>query len=272
MTTATATTAVEPRKPAAGNVTMIRVLRSEWTKLRSVRSTWWMIAITAALTIGLGVGLSAVTASARHPSLDPGGFAVRAEFGNLLGQLTIGVLAVLLITGEYESGMIRASLAVVPRRLPVLWGKLGVLTALALPVTLASSVAAFALGQVVWRAHGLKGIGFADPDVTRIVVGSALALVVTAICGLGVGALLRSTAGGITTVVGVFFVLPVLAGELPKNVADLARCLPSNAGDALWGFALSPVSMAPWTGFALLCGYAAALVAAAAWRLSHGDA
>jgi ABC-2 type transport system permease protein len=266
------TTAAEPRKPVAGNVTMIRVLRSERTKFLSVRSTWWMIAITVALTIGLGAGLSVLAASARHPSLVPATFATRAEIGNLLGQLTIGVLAVLLITGEYESGMIRASLAVVPRRLPVLWGKLGVLTAFALPVTLASSVAAFALGQLAWRAHGLKGIWFGDPDVTRIVVGSALTLVVTAICGLGIGALLRSTAAGITTVGGVFFVLPVLAGELPKNVADLARFLPSNAGDALWGAALSPVSMTPWTGFGLLCGYAAALVAAAAWRLSRGDA
>jgi len=262
----------QPRKPVAGNVTMIRVLRSEWTKVRSVRSTWWMIAITVALTVCVGVVLSAVAAGRPHPSLDPETFAARAEIGNLLGQLTIGVLAVLLMTSEYESGMIRASLAVVPRRLPVLWGKLGVLTAFAFPVTLASSVAAFALGQVVWRAHGLKGIWFGDPDITRIVVGSALTLVVTAIFGLGVGALVRSAAGGITVVVGVFFVVPILASELPQNVADLTRFLPSNAGNALWGAANSPVSMAPWTGFGLLCGYAAALVAAAAWRLSRSDA
>jgi ABC-2 type transport system permease protein len=265
-------TLAQPRSSVAGNVTQFRVFRSEWTKLRSVRSTWWIAAVTVVLTVGIGVLLSAQAAGERHPSHDPNNFALSAEIGNLLAQLTIGVLAVLLITSEYESGMIRASLAVVPRRLPVLWGKLGVLTAFTLPVTFASSFAAFAIGQAVWRAHGLKGIWFGDGDVTRIVFGSALVLVVTAVFGFAVGALLRSTAAGITTVVGVFFVVPVLAGQLPDNEANLARFLPSNAGDALWNVGFSPVTMTPWTGFALLCGVTAALVAAAAWRLHRDDA
>jgi ABC-2 type transport system permease protein len=262
----------QPRASAAGNVTQLRVLRSEWTKFRSVRSTWWIAAVTVAITVGLGVILSADAAGQRHPSLNPGNFAVRAEIGNLLAQLTIGVLAVLVVTSEYESGMIRASLAVVPRRLPVLWAKLGVVTAFTLLTGLASSVAAFTLGQAAWRAHGLAGIWFGDGDVTRVVLGSALTLTATAVFGLATGALLRSTAGGITMVVGMFFVLPVLAGQLPDNLAALSRFLPSNAGDALWGVAFSPVAMTPWTGFALLCGCAVALVAAAAWRLSRGDA
>jgi ABC-type transport system involved in multi-copper enzyme maturation permease subunit len=264
-------TVARPQASIAGNVTQLRVFRSEWTKFRSVRSTWWTITVTVALTVGIGVLLSNSNAGQRHPSPDPNNFAVSAEVGNLLAQLTIGALAVLLITSEYESGMIRASLTVVPRRLPVLWGKLGVLTAFTLPVALASSFAAFTLGQAVWRAHGLKGFWFGDADVARIVLGPALTLVVTVIFSLAVGALLRNTAAGITTVVGLLFVVPVLAAHV-NAVADLSRFLPSNAGNALWGVAYSPVAMAPWNGFALFCGVTAALVAAAAWRLSRTDA
>ena len=115
--------------------------------------------------------------------------------------------------------------------------------------------------------------GFGDPQVTRIVVGSGLVLAVTAICGLALGAIIRSTAGSISTVVGIFFVLPILASlALPQNIAGFTRFLPSNAGDALWGVALSHDSMRPWSGFALLCGYAAILIAVAGWRLRRGDA
>ena len=143
-----------------------------------------------------------------------------------------------------------------------------------LPLTLVSALLAFVLGDLVWQSHrGLVHVGFGDPQVTRIVVGSGLVLAVTAICGLALGAIIRSTAGSISAVVGIFFVLPILASlALPPNIAGFTRFLPSNAGDALWGVALSHDSMRPWSGFALLCGYAAILVAVAGWRLRRGDA
>jgi ABC-2 type transport system permease protein len=257
--------------PIAGRATQGRIARSEWTKLRSLRSTWWSIAAAVVLTIGIGVLVSMLAADAAHPSMLAVDVAGRSELGNLISELIIAVLAVLIISGEYGTGMIGSSMAVVPRRLPVLWGKLGIFVAVLLPVSLLSSVAAFVLGQLAWRAKGRNHVGFADPEVARIVLGSALAVVLLGICALAIGTLVRSTAAGITVVVGLFFVVPTLLQAMPQRIADLGRFLPSNAGGALWHEALSARSMTPWNGFALLCGYAAVLVAAAAWRLRRGD-
>jgi ABC-type transport system involved in multi-copper enzyme maturation permease subunit len=251
------------------------VLRSEWTKFRSLRSTWWLLSMTVILMLGLGVVLVALEVNGGAPKQEPPyQVAQQIEFGALITQLLLGVLGILMFTGEYGSGMIRISMSVVPRRLMLLWAKLSVFSVVVLPLTLVSGVAAFILGELAWQSHrGLKPVGFGDPQVTRIVIGSALVVAVTAVCGFGIGAIVRSTAGSIGTLVGIFFVLPVLASvALPRGVAGLARFLPSNAGDALWGGTIGPRSMAPWPGFALLCGYAVALVAVAAWRLRRGDA
>ena len=255
----------------AGPVTGIRVLRSEWTKFRSVRSTWWSIAAAVGLTVGVGVLLQWLAGAEPNAAGDPEAVASRSEIGNLLSQLTLGVLAVLLISGEYGTGMIRSSMAAVPRRLPVLVGKLGVFAAVLLPLTVASSLVAFVLGQVVWRAQGQDAVWFGDPAVTRIVLGSALALVVSGLFALAVGTLVRSTAAGITVVVGLFFVLPTLLQAMPQRIAEAGRFLPSNAGGALWHATLSSRSMEPWNGFGLLCAYTAVLLLAAAWRLRRGD-
>jgi ABC-2 type transport system permease protein len=268
-----AAASARPRKPVAGDLTLTRVLRSEWTKLRSVRSTWWLASVTVLTTVGLGVGLSAVAAGDKQASSIPFTFAQRAEFGTEFGQLTLAVLGVLAFTGEYGTGMIRASASVVPRRLMLLWGKAGVFSAVALALSLASSVASFVIGELLWQAHGHPRIWFGDPQVFRIAVGAGLDLAVTAVCGLALGAIVRNTAGSISTFVGIFFVLPILLSALPADDAGLARFLPFNAGGALWGEALSAVPLlSPWTGFALLGGYAAAFIAVAAWRLRRGDA
>jgi hypothetical protein len=272
MTTATIN---KPPGSVAGDLTMGGVLRSEWTKFRSVRSTWWLLSGTAALVVGLGVVLVVLEVSGGAPRQEPPyQVAQQAEFGALLAQLVLAVLGVLMFTGEYGTGMIRISISVVPRRLMLLWAKLSVFCVVVIPLTLVSSLLAFELGDLVWQAHrGLRPVGLGDPQVTRIVVGSGLVVAVTAICGLALGAIIRSTAGSIGTLVGIFFVVPILAQvALPRDVAGLARFLPSNAGDALWGGTIGPRSMTPWSGFALLCGYAAALIAVAAWRLRRGDA
>jgi ABC-2 type transport system permease protein len=261
----------KPRTPLAGPVTQARVIKSEWTKFRSLRSTWWSIGIGVLLTVSIGVIFEAVAAAQAHPSAAPAEVAGRAELGNLLSQLTFGVLAVLLVTGEYGTGMIRSSMAAVPRRLPVLWGKVIVFVAAALPLALVASTVAFWLGQVVWRSHGRPAVGFGDADVTRIVLGSALSLVVTGVLALAIGTLVRSSAAGITVVVGLLFVLPTLMQAMPAGIAAYGRFLPSNAGQALWHEALSSPSMAPWSGFALLCAYTAVLLALAAGRLHRGD-
>jgi hypothetical protein len=258
-------------RPLAGPVTQSRVVRSEWTKFRSLRSTWWSIGAAVVVTVGLGVLVSVIAASATDPSTVPADVAGRSEIGNLLSSLVVAVLAVLLICGEYGTGMIRSSMTAVPRRLPVLWGKLAVFVSVLLPLSLVSSVVAFVLGQLVWRAKGRNHVWFGDPDVTRIVLGSALTLVLLGICALAIGTLVRSTAGGISVVVGLFFVLPTLLQAMPTRIAELGRFLPSNAAGAVWHEALSSRTMTPGNGFALLCGYTAVLVAAAAGRLRRGD-
>lgn len=265
MTTATI------RATGAREVTQMRVIHSEWTKFRSLRSTWWTVGVATALTVGIGV-LTALAAAGEPTSSGlPDDVAARAEIGTIVTQLAVGTLAVLLIAGEYGTGMIRSSMAAVPRRLPVLWGKLAVFVAAILPLSALASLAAFGLGQLIWRGKGRPPVGLGDGQVLQIVAGSALYATTTGICALAIGALLRSTAAGITVVVGLFFVLPMLMQAMPERVAALGRFLPSNAGSALWHGVLSPEQLAPWPGFGLLCGYAAVLVAAAAWRLVRSD-
>ena len=223
------------------------------------------------LTAGIGVAISAAAAAEPSSSALPAEVATRTAIGTILAQLALGTLAVLVISGEYGSGMIRTSMAVVPRRLPVLAAKIIVYVTLVLPVTALTALGTFLLGQVAWRSHGRTAVSLADPTVARIVFGSALYLTVAGVCAVAIGTLLRSTAGGITVVAGLFFVVPTVVQAMPSQVADAARFLPSNAGGALSRIATSSHSLPPWPGFALLCGYAAVLVAAAAWRLRHTD-
>jgi ABC-2 type transport system permease protein len=255
----------------AGPVTALRVFRSEWTKLRSLRSSWWTIATSIVLTIGLGVAISLASAAEETSSSLPDDIAARSELGTILAQLALGTLGVLLVSGEYGTGMIRSSMTVVPRRLPVLWAKLAVYVCVVLPVTMATAVATFLLGQVAWRAQGRAPASLGDSGVAQIVLGASLYLTVAGVCAVALATLLRSTAGGITVVVGLFFVLPTVMGAMPARIADATRFLPSNAGGAVARLATTAHPLQPWAGFALLCCYATALVAAAAWRLHRTD-
>jgi ABC-2 type transport system permease protein len=180
---------------------------------------------------------------------------------------------VLAFSGEYGNGMIRATLAIVPSRLPVLWAKLIVLAGVVLPVTMLCAVADFFTAAALESARGGSVLSLTEPGVLRTVVGSSLYLTVVVIIALALGALLRKTAAGVTVFAAVFFVVPIVVGALPHSIQEVARYLPSNAGGALWGNPLSTGSLlSPWTGFAVLCGYAVVLIAAAAWRLRRQDA
>lgn len=264
------------RTTSAPGVTQRRVLLSEWTKLRSLRSTVWTLLVAVVLMVGLGALFSAVTAN-RFPTLSPPEQAAFQPIstslnGVLFAQLAIGVLGVLVITGEYGTGMIRASLTVVPRRLPVLWAKLTVFAAAVLTVSVVASFVSFFLGQALLGRHGL-GVTITAPGAVRQVVGAALYLTVAGMIGLALGALLRTTAAGVATFAGVFFVLPPLMQLLPSSVGDhVTQYLPSNAGAVLYGGGFNLTNaLSPWTGFVLLCGYAVLVVVAAAWRLRRVD-
>jgi ABC-type transport system involved in multi-copper enzyme maturation permease subunit len=258
-------------------VTQARVIRSEWTKFISLRSTLYTLLTAVVLMIGIGAIFSAVTASQYHTF----GAAQRASFnpimtslnGTIFAVVAFGVLGVLVMSGEYGTGMIRSSLTAVPRRLPVLWGKLAVFAGTIFTVSLVASFISFYLGQALLSSHHLN-VAITGPGALRSVIGAALYVTVAGLLGVALGALFRNTAAGISTFAAVFFVIPPLATLLPASVGNhVTPYLPSNAGNVLWGGAYNVHNaLSPWTGFGLLCGYAVVLIGAAAWRLRRADA
>jgi len=254
-------------------VTQARVLLSEWTKFRSLRSTVSTLLIAVVLMIGLGAMFAAITAN-QPGGFEPGATAISTSLtGTFFAQLAVGVLGVLLITGEYSTGMIHSSLTVVPSRLPMLWGKLAVFAVTVFLTMLVASITSFLVGQAVLSAQHLD-VRLSDPVALRSVLGAALYLTVAGITAVALGALLRNTAAAITTFVAVFFVIPPLTQLLPTSLTDhFVQYLPSNAGavllDGTFGVA-HPLT--PWTGFAVMCAYAVVLIGFAAARLRRVDA
>src|SRR5215467_1812074 len=266
-----------PARVPALRVTQGRVLLSEFTKFRSLRSTMWTLLAAVVLMIGLGLLFSSANASQYHTRAAAAlaGFnpVTTSLTGVIFATVAFGLLGVLLTGGEYSTGMIRSSLTAVPRRLPVLWGKVAVFAGSIFSVSLVASSLSFFLGQALLNSHHL-GVPVTAHDALRSVIGAALYLTVAGLIGLALGALLRNTAAGIATFAAVFFVIPLLATLLPASISNhLTQYLPPNAGGAIWGgAALVPDALSPWTGFALVCGYAAILIGAGAWRLRRSDA
>ena len=257
-------------------VTQLRVMRAEWTKLRSLRSTLWSLLAAVGFVVGLGVLVPSVTV-AHWPPRDPREMAFfdptsRSLAGIFLAQLAIGALGVLLMSGEYATGMIRTTFAAVPTRLPVLWAKLAVFAGVTFALMLPTVLGAFLIGQKILSGKDIQ-TSLSQPGVTRAVVGAALYVTVVGALGMGLGALLRNTAAAVSTLFGVLFVLPIIIHLLPSSVVEAAdKYLPSSAGQALSQVVPSPLSLPPFTGFALFLGYAAAVLAAAAVALRRRDA
>jgi ABC-type transport system involved in multi-copper enzyme maturation permease subunit len=258
-------------------VTQARVLRSEWTKLWTLRSTRWSLLAAFVAMAGLGILVAAVQMNrwthlhpderATYNSLDP------AVGGWHLAQLAIGVLGVLVISGEYSTGMIRSSLMAVPRRLPVLWAKISVFALVTFVLMLiATFISFFAVQAIVTSHHQQHSLG--DPGALRVVLGTALYLTVLGVMATGIGALVRNTAGGIALFVGLLFVLPGITAILPASLADsISPYMPLNAGTTVTTAVFEdPHHLSPWGGFALFCGYAAVAVAAGAISLLRRDA
>jgi ABC-2 type transport system permease protein len=251
-------------------VTQSRVLASEWTKLHSLRSSRISLLVAAVLMIGLGLlvpWLSVVhwkpdTSTTDYNAVD------RSLSGIYLAQLSFGVLGAMLVTSEYATGSIRATFAAVPRRLPVLWGKLGVFGATALVLGTIASVLAFLGGQAIFATKNVDA-SFGDPQVARTVLGAGLFLAGIGAFGLALGALLRNTAAAITTLTLLLFVVPTIVSVLPSG-DTIEPYLPGAAGQAV--ATLEPGAVGPWVGFGLLCGYVALTLAAAALLLVRRDA
>jgi len=262
--------------PHTGRVTQLRVAVSEWTKLRSLRSTLWSLFAGVLLTILLPVLFAALTSS-HWGSMSPHERADRhpldiALAGVNLSQLAIAVLGVLVITGEYSTGMIRASFTAVPKRLPVLWAKTAVFAVVTLLLMLPPVLIAFFASQAILSRHHILQISFSHPGVARSVIGGAVYLMLVGIFALGIGAIVRNTAGAIATFAGIFFVIPPLMNILPSNWNHaISKYLPSEAGRQLFSLTHDANSFSPGAGALLFVGYCALTLAIAAVLLVRRD-
>jgi ABC-2 type transport system permease protein len=190
--------------------------------------------------------------------------------GVFLAQLVIGVLGVLILSAEYSSGTIRATLAAVPQRRTVLVVKAAVFALVAFVVSLIACLVAFEVAQRIYATHSVE-VALSAPGVPRIILGGALYLTVVGL--LGLAAILRSTAGAISTLFGLLLVVPILVQFLPSDWrADVSPYLPSTAGSGIFRLQAEPGSLAPWTGFALFAGYTLVALVAGAVVLRRRDA
>lgn len=264
------------RRPGTGRPLAADLVWSEWTKLQTLRSTYWTLLAAMVAMVGFGGLLSAAytrhLTPATRAALDPASYSLSGFF---LAQLAIGVLGVLAMTGEYATGSIRSTLAAAPQRVAVLAAKAGVFTAVAFTAGLASSFAAFFLGQAIFAGQGVEA-HLGDPGALRSVLGAALYLAVSGLLSLGLGALIRRTAGAIAAGIAALIFLPIAAGALPPDwQGDVNPYLPSAAGQVIIGrtkFTPPGHLLAPWAGFAVFCCYAAAVLVAAAITLNRRDA
>jgi ABC-type transport system involved in multi-copper enzyme maturation permease subunit len=268
------TLTASPSRRAQQRVTPVRAAKSEWIKLISLRSSWITFAASVVAVVGLGVLISYVTNS-HWAEMDP---QERLRFnpvdrslaGINLAQLAIGVLGVLVVTGEYSTGMIRSSLMSVPRRLPVLAGKAVVFASATFVLMLASAFVAFLLGQQVLGTHGTT---LGAPHALRAVIGVALYLTVIALFAIGIGFIVRNTAGGIATLFGILLVAPGLGQLLPTSwQPHVLPYLPANAGAGVYSVRTDPGMLSTWTGFLVLCIWAAVALVVGAVLLRRRDA
>lgn len=252
------------------------VLRAEWIKLWSLRSTRWSLAL-GVLGMLLGVVVAAFNMS--HWSQLP--LESRLHYNSVdtalvgwhLSELAIGVLGVLIIAGEYTTGMVRSTFMAVPHRLPVLWAKAGIFAAVTYVMSLPMTFIGFYAASAVLAQHHVNP-SLATPGALRCVLAIPLFLAVLAIFTVALGALVRNTAGGIATFAAIIFVLPGLVGVLSNSLRNAINpYLPSNAAAAFFTAMPDPSDhmLAPWTGFAVFCGYTAVLLAAAAVLLVRRD-
>jgi ABC-2 type transport system permease protein len=255
-------------------VTQWRVLVSEWIKLRSLRSTalTLLAAVVAMIALAWLVGWATNAHWATMQPDERAGFNPidRSLAGVNLAQLAIGVLGVLLITGEYATGMIRATFAAVPRRLPVLWAKAALYAVVTFTLMLVSAFLAFLVGQHFLASHGTT---LSAPHAWRAILGVAVYLTLIGMLAVAFGFLIRSTAGGIATLFGLLLVLPGVGQLLPASwQAHTLPYLPSNAGSSMFSVRVDPTALSPGTGLLVVCIWVAVALALAAVVVRSRDA
>ncbi|MEU9044735.1 MULTISPECIES: ABC transporter permease [unclassified Kitasatospora] len=268
---------LRPARPAY-KVTALRVLRSEWAKLWSLRSTW----ITLGLALLFLVAFGLIAASQFKSRISEGrpmdrDFATASAlslslFGTNFAQLALGVLGVLVAAGEYSTGMIRSTLAAVPRRLPVLWSKAAVFGVIALVLGTVGVFATFLVDSRI-LADTRAAMTLSDTGVVRGLLGAGLYLALVGVIGVALGALLRSVAGGIAVLVASLMLIPGLTSLLPSSwQGDISPYLPSHAGEAMFALQHDSTTLSPTAGLVVFLGWTVLALTGAAVRLVRTDA
>jgi ABC-2 type transport system permease protein len=269
------TAAVATTAPRSG---FAAFLRSEWTKIRSVRSTLWTLLVTLVVTVGLTAAIcGSIVASWDQMSAsdrtqiqaDPVGVSLA---GFVLGQLAICVLGVLVVSSEYTTGMIRTSLSAVPRRSQMLAAKALIFAVIAFVTGTVVGFASFLVGQALLSGQDLN-VSLGEPGVLRVLLGGGMYLAVLGLASLALGAILRHTAAAISAIIGIILVVPIITSFLPGGWGEaINRYIPSNAGTQITSLHGAENMLTPWTGFAVFCGYVALALVAAFVLLEKRDA
>ena len=306
MANATAQSLRLPALPTAtGRAGLAGTIRSEFTKLRSVRSTYWTIAAMIIVSVGFAAIAGFAIAQNLHnnPANKAGMDATQASLGGFfeLGQLIIAVLGALTITSEYSTGMIRTSLTAMPRRGTVYAAKLLVFSTVTLVVSLITSFIAFFVGQAAMSGSGVSAslfhsitipanavqngpqnnvtfsgtIVISPGTVLTAIIGTALFVTVVALIAFGLGSIIRHTAGAITSAIGLMFIIPIIVQLLPDTWRwDIMRFFPDAAGRVLSVTVgqQNPHLWSAWPQFGVTLIYAAVLLGVGAYLFRTRDA
>lgn len=255
------------RAPSAYRLSTKGILRSEWHKLWTLRSTWITLITASALVLAVGITMG-VTYDGDDADIDTIVFTL---FGTQLSQICLAVLGILVTAGEYSTGMIRASLTAVPGRLPVLWSKAGIFTAIAFTLCFVTNVGTFLAAQI-WLSGSDKELSLADSGVLGALASSAAAITLLSLIALGLGALFRSVPGAIGAFVGAVLILPEVLTMLPFGAVDTAlRYFPAQAATSLGSIARVENTIAPATALLTLALWSAAVIAVASVLLKRRD-
>jgi ABC-2 type transport system permease protein len=253
----------------------VDVVRSEWHKFHTVRSTYWSLLVAAVVGLGLSALIS-LAASNHYSNLsasdrlkwDPASISTS---GFALAQLAIGVLGVLFISSEFSTGQIQMSLAAVPKRHRVLAAKGVVFAAVAFVVVQVLVFVAFFIGQAIIHSSA-PSVTLADHDVLRAVLGAGLYAAVLGVLALAIATIVRSAAAGIGILVALLYVLPGIAAALPSNLENsVEKFWPTQAGGQLVSVYRSAHTLSPWAGFAWMAIFTALVFAAAVAALRNRD-
>ncbi|AWB95709.1 ABC transporter permease [Agromyces badenianii] len=284
MTTITPPLSHPSQRARSTSLTFGGVLRSEWIKLRSLRSTTWSYAIVIAISLGMALimslstsdGMNGGAAASGAPAEQQVGLLVQSSvFGVYFGQLVAGVLGVLVISGEYTTGMIRSTLTAVPKRLPALAAKAAVLFASTFVVGLVALLGGYLVSSIVLAGIGVSA-SLGEPAAFLPLLGGALYLALIAVFALGIGTMLRSSAGGIAAVLGLILLVPTVLQMIPAEWAhDLIPYLLSSAGMNMFTSTTAEATadgFGVWLNLLIVLGWVGASIAGAAVLLKRRDA